>query len=93
MNYDQGPLHFTTVQRWFTETYGWSAEIRQWADIYRWIGMSLQTNARPWYTDEEVLENLPDVCNPAWSWTNGTNNDLRIYIAGDQELSLFKLKF
>ena len=91
MVYDQGPLHFATIQRWFINTYGWSAEIRQWSDIYRWTTMSLQTAAKSWATENEVMKNLPDVCNPRWSWTNGANNDLRIYVASDQELAFFQL--
>jgi len=91
MNYDQGPIQFAQVQRWFFNTYGWSAEIRQWADIYRWTAMGLQTSVRPYYTEDEVMKNLPDVCNPSWSWTNGTGNDLRIYLAGDPELAFFQL--
>lgn len=90
MNYGQGPLHFARVQKWFFDTYGWSAEIRQWADIHRWTAMGLQTTAKPWTTQEEIFDHLPDVCNRHWSWTNGTD-DLRIYLATDQELAFFQL--
>lgn len=90
MNYDEGPLKFAKAQRWFTETYGWSAEIRQWADIHRWTAMGLQTSVKPYTTEAEIMKHLPDVCNPAWSWTNGSD-ELRIYIASDRELAFFQL--
>jgi hypothetical protein len=33
---------------------------------------------------------LPNSCNPYWSWTNGYD-DLRLYVKSDQELSFFQL--
>ena len=90
MSYSQGPLQFAQAQKWFFDTYGWSAEIRQWADIHRWTAMGLQTVARPWATEDSVMEHLPAVCNRHWSWTNGAT-DLRIYLATDQELAFFQL--
>jgi hypothetical protein len=32
-----GPLNFTEAQKHFFDTYGWSAEIRQWADIKTYL--------------------------------------------------------
>ena len=90
MSYGQGPLQFAQAQKWFFDTYGWSAEIRQWADIHRWTAMGLQAAARPWTTEDAVMEHLPAVCNRHWSWTNGAT-DLRIYLATDQELAFFQL--
>lgn len=85
MSLSRGPLHFTQVQRWFFETYGWSAEIRQYAEIRTWIT-----------TNNRVLKGqpaeIPVECNPHWSWTNGYD-DLRIYVATDKELNFFQLRW
>jgi hypothetical protein len=83
-------MQFTQAQQWFSDTYGWSAEIRQWADIHRWTAMRLQSLHQPWQTEDRVLENLPAVCNRHWSWTNRAT-DLRIYVASDRELAFFQL--
>ena len=85
MGINRGPLCFTQAQRWFFETYGWSAEIRQYDDIVRWF----KTNNR-WINPTPM--DLPPECNPHWSWTNGYD-DLRIYVATDAELTFFQLKF
>lgn len=85
MGNSQGPLGFTQVQKWFFETYGWSAEIRQYADIVNWVN----NNNR--LLRGNPLE-LPDECNPCWSWTNGYD-DLRIYVKSDKELNFFQLKW
>jgi hypothetical protein len=67
------------------ETYGWSAEIRQYADMHAWI-----------VTNNRVLKGqaaeIPAECNPHWSWTNGYD-DLRIYVASDRELNFFQLRW
>ena len=94
----QGPLNFTRTQKWFTETYGWSAEIRQYADIYNFhITTSKLNNYRTGPLAPKLsgqLLELPPECNPYWSWTNGHQYpDLRIYVKGDAELAFFRLKF
>ena len=85
MSNGQGPLNFTRVQKWFTETYGWSAEVRQYADIVTWIS-----------TGNRLLKghavDIPGECNKHWSWTNGYE-DLRIYVRSDQELNFFLLRW
>jgi len=99
MSRDQGPLNFGLVQQWFTETYGWSAEIRQYADILAWSDIHNTMNGmirrkfggHPLFNPGPV-SNIPEVCNPIWSWTNGYD-DLRIYVRSDAELSFFQLKF
>jgi hypothetical protein len=67
------------------ETYGWSAEIRQYDDMRAWIT-----------TNNRVLKGqaaeIPPECNPYWSWTNGYD-DLRIYVASDRELNFFQLRW
>jgi hypothetical protein len=98
MSNEQGPLNFTLAQKWFTETYGWSAEIRQYADIIEWYNItnSIHGIVRRKFSGHPLFKNLgstsdiPEVCNPKWSWTNGYN-DLRIYVATDKELSWFQL--
>lgn len=82
----RGPLHFDIVQQYFVGTYGWSAEIRQWVDIRRYI-------ANPYmYTGPGAPPKMPACVNPYWSWTNG-HEDLRIYVKSSQELTLFTLKY
>lgn len=85
MSMSCGPLHFTQVQRWFTDTYGWSAEVRQYSDIVTWI-----SNSNRWLKGSPI--DMPEECNKYWSWTNGYD-DLRIYVATDAELNFFQLKF
>jgi len=84
----QGPLHFIESQQWFTNTYGFSAEIRIWQEIKTHYAMRNQFNLTSGPGD--FSDNLPFAVNPHWSWSNAYR-DLRIYIADDQELSLFKL--
>lgn len=86
----QGPLHFNDALKWFMETYGWSAEIRDYAKMHAWTTLSSTwtvNRGRITVADEE----LPGHCNPHWSWTNGYD-DLRIYVATDAELAFFQLK-
>jgi hypothetical protein len=85
MSLSRGPLHFTQVQKWFMETYGWSAEIRQYAEIQAWI----TTNNR---VLKGTAADVPPECNPYWSWTNGYD-DLRIYVKSDKELNFFQLRW
>ena len=78
-----GPLWFNDAVVWLTERYGWSAEIRQWHNIERWtspqkMGLSLAE---------------PSIhCNPHWSWSN-SHSDLRVYLAGEQELAFWQLAY
>lgn len=94
MSSGQGPLEFTRVQQWFSETYGWSAEIRLYQNIYEWASVSstvpMMRVSGGW--TRPAPKHLPDVCNAHWSWTNGYD-DLRIYVASDKELAMFQLKF
>jgi hypothetical protein len=95
MTNSQGPLNFTRTQKWFTETYGWSAEIRQYADIYNYHTTALKYSgikAGGIFTGQSL--EIPPECNPHWSWTNGFNTrDLRIYVGSSAELAFFQLKF
>jgi len=86
MSSSQGPMHFAEAQRWFFDTYGWSAEIRQWADIHQYF-----TNVYR-YIGPNPPPEMPECVNPYWSWTNGYD-DLRIYVKSPQELTLFQLKY
>ena len=91
MSNGQGPLHFNDALKWFMETYGWSAEIRDYAKMHAWT-----TLGTTWTMNRGKLttagEELPKHCNPHWSWTNGYD-DLRIYVATDAELNFFTLKY
>lgn len=92
MSSHHGPLEFTRAQKWFFDTYGWSAEIRIWSDIHKWTTQTntVQRTIRPYIPATGILPQLPPECNPHWSWTNGYD-DLRIYVAGEKELSFFLL--
>ena len=84
-----GPLEFNTALKWFFDTYGWSAEIRQYAKINDWVNTSSMINLRQ-LASAPISSNSPACCNPHWSWTNGYD-DLRIYVASDKELAFFQL--
>ena len=91
MTRGHGPLHFNTVLEWFRDTYGWSAEIRQYNNMMSWTTASRNVmNQFPKATG--ILSELPDCCNSHWSWTNGYD-DLRIYLATDKELNFFLLRW
>jgi len=93
MAVDQGPLQFNDALRWFFDTYGWSAEIRDYAKMQKWT-----FQATAWLGNRQIqkasgiLEETPGHCNPYWSWTNGYD-DLRIYVASDKELNFFQLRW
>lgn len=92
MTQNHGPIAFNDVLAWFIDTYGWSAEVREYAKIMRWTHtnqMASQINQN--LANDLLLERSPH-CNPYWSWSNGYA-DLRVYVASDKELSFFKLKF
>lgn len=93
MNHNHGPLEFTNAQLWCAQTWGWSAEINIWQDIYRY-----HTNRAPMIKVKNGFVraapdagDLPAVCNTNWSWTNGAHNGLRIYLATEKELGFFQL--
>jgi hypothetical protein len=87
---DQGPMQFNRALQWFFDTYGWSAEIRQWTEIRSWYINGIPMMAIKGGRIRPDLEILPSECNMNWSWTNGMG-DLRIYIKGDAELAFFQL--
>ncbi len=92
MSNRQGPLYFNRAQEWFTQTYGWSAEARQYEDMIQWnqkSQMYFQGIPRIIRNSNDP-EDLPSCCNPHWSWTNGYD-DLRIYVATEKELAFFQL--
>ena len=91
MTRGHGPLHFNSVLEWFRDTYGWSAEIRQYNNMMSWTTASRNVmNQFPKATG--ILSELADCCNSHWSWTNGYD-DLRIYVASDRELNFFQLRW
>ena len=93
MSNQQGPLYFNRAQRWFTETYGWSAEIRQWADMLAWSDTNRLIAKQGFGTKlSNPSVNKCQDCNEYWSWTNGYD-DLRIYVKSDKELNFFLLRW
>jgi hypothetical protein len=95
MAIDHGPLKFNDVLKWFSDTYGWSAEIRDYVKMQQWTTQNTQwmgsKNFR-FHVARGILEETPVHCNPHWSWTNGYD-DLRIYVKSDAEIAFFQLKF
>lgn len=89
MSRDQGPLMFNHALRWCVQTWGWSAEIRQYHEISRWINRTVIL-LQPLTIGPKPGTDLPRDCNPNWSWSNGFD-DLRIYLASEQELAFFQL--
>lgn len=90
----QGPLHFNSVLEWFRDTYGWSAEIRQYDNIIKWVANSqlMMNQFSSVRLAQGISTDRPNHCNPHWSWTNGYD-DLRIYVKSDAELNFFQLKW
>lgn len=87
-----GPLHFNTALQWFYTTYGWSAEIRQYENMLKWMGNSQRiiNQFGSFRMAQGILDERPKSCNPHWSWTN-SYDDLRIYVATEKELAFFQL--
>jgi len=93
MAIDQGPLQFNDALEWFRNTYGWSAEIRDYSKMHKWTVQNTQWMGSLRRAQASgILEKTPAHCNPYWSWTNGYD-DLRIYTKSQQELTLFQLRF
>lgn len=90
MSLNRGPENFNHVHQWFINTYGWSAEVRQYEDIYSWSASSAPMMAVKGGWSKRIPKDLPRDCNAHWSWTNGYD-DLRIYIKSDAELAFFQL--
>ena len=90
MSAGHGPLIFNNALRWFFDTYGWSAEIRDYVKMQRWTSQTTQLMGNM-NLAQGLLPKLPDHCNPHWSWTNGYPDSLRIYAATDRELVFFQL--
>jgi len=96
MQSDRGPEYFNDALQWFTRTYGWSAEIKQYKDIKRYNTavntvahlMKQKFGNHPLGAPNQY--SMPSCCNESWSWSN-LYNDLRIYVATDRELAFFQL--
>ena len=78
---NKGVLWFNDTKVWFENTYGSSAEIKEWHAMLKYH-----------HTFENFVEGstLSSHVNFHWSYTNGYN-DLRIYIKSEKELGFFKL--
>jgi hypothetical protein len=91
MGISLGPEHYNQCLQWFMHTYGWSAEVREYEEIYNWYYQSV-----PFISARGITKlsppGLPECCNPHWSWSNGISK-LRIYVASESELAFFQLKF
>lgn len=93
MSNRHGPVYYNDALKWFHETYGWSAEIRQYGKIMQWTSNTYINNLLNQKRQATgILVERSDHCNPNWSWTNHYP-DLRIYVASEQELAFFQLKF
>jgi hypothetical protein len=85
----QGIDCFNQAQFWFVSTYGWSAEVRDYAKKLRWHEQSMVFGVKGASASGKTA--VPDYCNPHWSWSNIMGNELRIYLASGQELAFFRL--
>jgi hypothetical protein len=92
MAVDHGPLQFNDALKWFFDTYGWSAEIRDYSKMQKWVTVFPGIKTQPFRIAQSILTEIPVHCNPHWSWTNGYD-DLRIYVATDAELNFFQLRW
>ena len=82
-----GPLDFHNAMAWMIETYGYSAEVRDWRHIRSTVEARQKFN---------IDTDIPTTVNPLWSWTNcivSNSQYLRLYFATDKEVSFFKLKW
>lgn len=90
-------LAFWRAQRWFSETYGFSAEIHSWDEIRRSAQFSQRSGMwRKTILSQAWIEEIDadDVLNIAWSWSIGREaKDYRIYCASDREVAFFKLAY
>jgi hypothetical protein len=77
----KGILWFNDVKLWFKNTYGYSAEIKDWHAMLKY-----HHKFGSFVEGSELAKHV----NFNWSWTNGYE-DLRIYVKGDKELGFFKL--
>ena len=95
---DRGPECFNEALQWFTRTYGWSAEIKQYVDIKRYstafnnVTHHMQRKFGNHPLGVPNQHPIPDCCNELWSWSN-LYDDLRVYVATDRELTFFQLTF
>ena len=98
---NRGPEHFNDTLRWFTKTYGWSAEINQYSGMLKYYTISngMVSLMHTKFRNHPLLQQpstpqkpFPECCKNVWSWSN-TFDDLRIYVATDRELTFFQLAF
>ena len=98
MGADRGPECFNEILYWFTRTYGWSAEIKQYINVkqyatsYNTITHHMHQKFGNHPLLNQVQHPIPNFCNELWSWSN-LYDDLRIYVATDRELTFFQLTF
>lgn len=90
MSNGRGPESFNQAVRFLTEAYGWSAEVRQYEEIYNWNLVKVPMMSVKGGFVRPVPDTIPENCNTHWSWTNGYD-DLRIYLATEKELAYFQL--
>jgi hypothetical protein len=90
MSNNKGPLEFNQVLQWLVQTYGWSAEVKQYQAIYEWYNKSVPLMSVNGGWVRSAPKNLPPEVNPHWSWSN-QYEELRIYVRGDEELAFFQL--
>lgn len=84
MSINFGPANFNRALKWFIETYGYSAEVGQYASILQYY-RDLKL-----YSPKVAEKTGNHYCNSLWSWSLGYN-DLRIYTASEKEVSFFQL--
>jgi hypothetical protein len=90
MTRHSGPISFNDAMTWFTEHYGWSAEIRQWHNIERWTHPQKMGLPMGLHIASGILADPSVHCNPHWSWSN-SHSDFRVYLATEKELAFWQL--
>ena len=80
-NSERSILEFNRALQWMIQTWGWSAEVKQY--------FYLVNNQKLWGL-LGVNNQLPEICNPNWTWSNGFD-DMRIYLKTQQELAFFQI--
>ena len=86
-------VEFNRVKQWFEQTYGHSAEVRDWVNIVGYFNFT-QAASTLWRKKLPVQqEEMPlDIISEHWSWTNGRyGEDHRIYCASEKEVAFFRL--
>ena len=74
-----GVLDFDQARRWLTQTYGWSQDVDTRMDVAKAL-------------IESDVTKIQETLNRHWAYSC-RYQEYRVYLAEDQELTMFKLKW